>query len=59
MRPILIMPRPKVSEAAIAEARRLNELDAQREPIQLDEEGPVIDDLEERRKRWRRWCGLS
>ena len=59
MRPILIMPRPKVSEAAIAEARRLNELDAQRETIQLDEEGPVIDDLEERRKRWRRWCGLS
>ncbi len=59
MRPILIMPRPKVSEAAIAEARRLNELDAHREPIQLDEEGAVIDDLEERRKRWRRWCGLS
>ena len=59
MRPILIMPRPKVSEAAIAEARRLNERDAQREPIQLDEEGAVIDDLEERRKRWRRWCGLS
>jgi hypothetical protein len=53
------MPRPKVSEAAIAEARRLNELDAHREPIQLDEEGAVIDDLEERRKRWRRWCGLS
>jgi len=59
MRPILIMPRPKVSEAAIAEARRLNELDSKREAIELDEEGAVIDDLEERRKRWRRWCGLS
>jgi len=53
------MPRPKVSEAAIAEARRLNELDSKREAIELDEEGAVIDDLEERRKRWRRWCGLS
>jgi hypothetical protein len=53
------MPRPKVSDATIAEARRLNELDAQREPIQLDKEGAVIDDLAERRKRWRRWCGLS
>ncbi len=37
----------------------MNEHDAQREPIQLDEEGAVIDDLEKRRKRWRRWCGLS
>ncbi len=59
MRPILIMPRPKVSEVAIAERRRLNELDSKREAIELDEEGAVIDDLEERRKRWRRWCGLS
>ena len=59
MRPILIMPRPKVSEVAIAERRHLNELDSKREAIELDEEGAVIDDLEERRKRWRRWCGLS
>jgi hypothetical protein len=59
MRPILIMPRPKVSEVAIAERRRLNEIDSKREAIELDEEGTVINDLEERRKRWRRWCGLS
>ena len=59
MRPIVIMPRPKVSEVAIAERRHLNELDSKREAIELDEEGAVIDDLEERRKRWRRWCGLS
>jgi hypothetical protein len=59
MRPILIIPRPRIKEEHLAETRRLNELDAQREPIQMDEEGAVINDLEERRKRWRRWCGLS
>ena len=59
MRPILIMPRPKVNEAAMADARRLNDLDAKRGAVELNEEGAVIDDLEERRTRWRRWCGLS
>lgn len=59
MRPILIVPRPKVNEAEIANARRLNELDAKRGAVELNEEGALIDDLEERRDRWRRWCGLS
>jgi hypothetical protein len=59
MRPILIMPRPKVNEADMANARRLNELDAKRGAVELNEEGALIDDLEERRDRWRRWCGLS
>ena len=59
MRPILIMPMPKVREEAVFEARRLNGLDAKRGAIELDEEGAVIDDLEQRRRRWRRWCGLS
>ena len=53
------MPMPKVREEAVFEARRLNGLDAKRGAIELDEEGAVIDDLEQRRRRWRRWCGLS
>jgi hypothetical protein len=59
MRPILIMPIPKIREEHLAEARRLNGLDAKRDAIELDEKGAVIDDLEQRRRRWRRWCGLS
>jgi hypothetical protein len=59
MRPILIMPMPKIREEDLAEARRLNHLDAQRGAIELDAQGAVIDDLEDRRHRWRRWCGLS
>src|SRR5450631_2390671 len=59
MRPILIIPMPKVREEDLAEARRLNGLDAKRRAIELDEDGVVINDLEERRRRWRRWCGLS
>src|SRR5580698_3815313 len=59
MRPILIMPMPRFREETVAEARRLNGLDAKRGAIELDDEGAVIDDLEVRRRRWRRWCGLS
>ncbi len=53
------MPIPKIREEHLAEARRLNGLDAKRGAIELDDEGAVIDDLEQRRRRWRRWCGLS
>ncbi len=59
MRPILIIPLPKIREEDLAEARRLNGLDAKRGAVELDDDGAVIDDLEERRRRWRRWCGLS
>jgi hypothetical protein len=59
MRPILIIPIPKIREEALAEARRLNQLDARRGAVELDAKGAVIDDLEDRRDRWRRWCGLS
>jgi hypothetical protein len=43
----------------LAEARRLNERDAKRGAVELDNKGAVINDLEDRRERWRRWCGLS
>jgi len=59
MRPILIIPVPKIREEDLAEARRLNQLDAKRGAVELDEKGAIIDDLEDRRDRWRRWCGLS
>src|ERR1700730_16521194 len=59
MRPILIIPMPKIREEDLAEARRLNGLDAKRRAIELDDDGAVINDLEERRRRWGRWCGLS
>src|SRR5271155_38840 len=59
MRPILIIPIPKIREEDLAKARRLNERDAKRGAIELDNKGAVIDDLEDRRDRWRRWCGLS
>ena len=58
MRPILIIPIPKIREEDLAEARRLNERDAKRGAVELDNKGAVIDDLEDRRERWRR-CGLS
>ena len=58
MRPILIMPMPKVRPEYLVETRRLNERDAKRDPVELDDEEVVIDDLEDRRRRWRRWCGL-
>jgi hypothetical protein len=59
MRPILIIPIPKIREEHLVEARRLSECDAKRGAVELDETGAVIDDLEDRRERWRRWCGLS
>jgi hypothetical protein len=59
MRPILIIPIPKIRGEDLAEARRLNERDAKRGTVELDNKGAVIDDLEDRRDRWRRWCGLS
>ncbi len=59
MRPILIIPIPKIRAEDLAEARRLNQLDAQRGAVELDDKGAVVDDLECRRDRWRRWCGLS
>ncbi len=59
MRPILIIPVPKIREEDLAEARRLNQLDAKRGAVELDAKGAVIDDLEDRRDRWRQWCGLS
>ena len=59
MRPILIIPIPKIREEDLAEARWLNERDAKRGAVELDNKGSVIDDLEDRRDRWRRWCGLS
>jgi hypothetical protein len=59
MRPILIIPIPKIREKDLVEARRLNQLDSKRGAIELDAKGAVIDDLEDRRDRWRRWCGLS
>ena len=59
MRPILIVPMPKIREEELAEARRLNGLDAKRAAVEFNEDGALIDNLEERRMRWRRWCGLS
>jgi hypothetical protein len=59
MRPILIIPIAKIREEDLAEARRLNGLDAKRGAIEFDDDGALIDDLEERCMRWRRWCGLS
>src|ERR1039458_3323663 len=59
MRPILIVPIPRIREEDLADARRLNGLDAQRGAIELDNDGAVIDNLEDRRMRWRRCCGLS
>jgi hypothetical protein len=49
MRPILIIPIPKIRAEDLAEARRLNQLDAQRGAVELDDKGAVVDDLECRR----------
>jgi hypothetical protein len=59
MRPILIIPVPRIREEDLAKARQLNDYDAKRGAVELDDKGAVIDDLEDRRDRWRRWCGLS
>lgn len=58
MLPILIPPSPR-KLVDFAAARRIDERDAHREPIVLDDHGNIIDDLEERRRRWRRRCGPS
>lgn len=59
MLPILIPPTPRIKHIDFAEARRVDEIDARRPAIELDRDGEVVDDLEERRRRWRRRCGLS
>ncbi len=60
MLPILIVPPARrVKHPDYVEARRIDELDATREPIELDDRGRIIDDLEERRERWRQRCRLS
>jgi hypothetical protein len=41
------------------EARRIDERDAKREAIELDDRARIIDDLDERRDRWRQRCRLS
>jgi hypothetical protein len=58
--PILILPatrRPKAPD--YVEARRIDERDANREPIELDGRGRIIHDFEARRNRWRQRCRLS
>jgi hypothetical protein len=57
--PILVPPTPRIKHIDFAEARRVDEIDAGRPAIELDRDGKVVDDLEERRRRWRRRCGLS
>jgi hypothetical protein len=41
------------------EARRIDERDARRGAVELDDHARIIDDLEERRDRWRQRCRLS
>ena len=57
--PILGPPIPRIKHIDFAEARRVDEIDAGRPAIELDRDGEVVDDLEERRRRWRRRYGLS
>jgi hypothetical protein len=60
MLPILIVPAARgVKHPDYVEARRIDESDARREAIELDERARIIDDLEERRDRWRQRCRLS
>jgi hypothetical protein len=60
MLPILIVPAARrVKQPDYVEARRIDERDAKREAVELDERARIIDDLEERRDRWRRRCQLS
>ena len=60
MLPILIVPAARrVKHPDYVEARRIDECDAKREAIELDERARKIDDLEERRDRWRQRCRLS
>jgi hypothetical protein len=48
---ILGPPTPRIKHIDIAEARRVDEIDAGRLAIELDRDGEVVDDLEERRRR--------
>jgi hypothetical protein len=57
--PILILPAPKRRAENWAECRRIDEFDARRGAVELDPDGAVVNDLEERRARWRRRCGVS
>jgi len=60
MLPILIVPATRrVKQPDYVEAKRIDERDTKREAIELDERARIIDDLEERRDRWRRRCRLS
>jgi hypothetical protein len=60
MLPILIVPAARrVKHPDYVEARRIDERDAKREAIELDERARIIDDLDERRDRWRQRCWLS
>jgi hypothetical protein len=60
MLPILIVPAARrVNQPDYVEARRIDERDAKREAIELDERARIIDDLDERRDGWRRRCRLS
>ena len=50
MLPILIVPAAKrVKQPDYVEARRIDERDAKREAIELDDRAHIIDDLDERR----------
>jgi hypothetical protein len=52
--PILIVPAARrVKHPDYVEDRRIDERDAKREAIELDKRVVIIDDLEERRDRWR------
>jgi hypothetical protein len=60
MLPILIVPAARrVKHPDYVEARRIDERDAKREAIELDQRARRMDDLEERRDRWRQRCRLS
>jgi hypothetical protein len=60
MLPILIVPAVRPGKHPdYVEARRIDERDAKREAIELDDRARIIDDLDERRGRWRQRCRLS
>jgi hypothetical protein len=60
MLPILIVPVVRRGRhPEYVEARRVDERDAKREAIELDDRARIIDDLDERRERWRQRCRLS
>jgi hypothetical protein len=60
MLPILILPADRrVKTPDYIEARRIDERDSKRGAVELDDRGRIIDDLEERRARWRQRCRLS